>query len=808
MDVEPNISIPVFNENNHNNQPYQEKEKDLIIDFAKIGFEFRRLKKSSYSIIIASFVINNSIIDKNITIEDFILTNEFQNLLKIALIIVKRFSVDPISEIQQLVSLAHWMPNSKHFGEYVFLQTILSNSDIIVESSQMFTILECFPTLFKPLLMSRIYSSPTSLCPNTIEKLSIFKLPTITYLKNGGCSLDFIKYVLECPFLQAFSYFCEGIHSYEIIPPLSSFLYSFPQYYSVIDRLIKEKESLRYFILRVIENNPESFFNSFILFYSIIPKRINEAVLFFIQQNSSVFVDISHQIESQEILINFLLKNKFDDNVEAINFPTHLLRKAQAKSSNSIKIASIISKKGKINLNNETLEAIGTQPISNFSNKDIENLLDQYHLIRQIIINNPNFFVDLLQFKPQFTKKIVTLQNNIKELKTNVLLCQIYNNDEQLFFKCVDNDLPSSLIRLVLRMANKKVVHFPSSEFFVKLCSNKSHKKVISRFIETDFQNIAKNKDWYHIIESVNEIFLIFVRPLSKRSIHDKNLVILCKNMLIGFLQKNYNLFADQFNRFIQFLQFLVDDEVPRLFRPNTFPKYFQLQLLSLLSMHSSKINMPDQRIACFRFLISMHYDKHFYVQLDPSVRNYLFSYVIINMLYNKKTLPKIDPTFVNVNKLLVALSDDPFHHERFTPNIKKVYSSQIILNAQFIRDSFKVDQEYFQKWMFSLLLDSSNWEKDFFKNVPEFRYFVLDMMLYAFSQSYFYSIPSFLDILCAMLMNNDQNFCLPKETLKTLLFLKKNVNSDFLEKYNQLFHILNEPRYIKSFFAAFSDPF
>lgn len=283
--------------------------KRNLINFQRIGFEFRRIDKNNSPISTAALIINQSLNDPSMQLKDIINLNEYQILLKISVIFYRRFGFDPVIHFNNLISLVNWSTGN-HLGEYVFLQIILGIPNTHISCEQIHLACKLFPTLFEPIFISRIYINPDLLFTSGCPKLPSNQPITTDYLVKCGADNYMIEHFLTLTFNSSLNFLrqvCESRH-YQVLLGL---LIIRPDFFSAIENLCRD--DLFEVISQIMFSGMSNFLDTFFSNYKKIPSSIIKCVSS--NLNTSNINQYTKKISTKNYqnLFNYIFENECTD---------------------------------------------------------------------------------------------------------------------------------------------------------------------------------------------------------------------------------------------------------------------------------------------------------------------------------------------------------------------------------------------------------------------------------------------------------------------------------------------------------------
>ena len=387
-----------------------------LINFRRIGFEFRRIDQNNSPIATAALIINQSLYNPSTLLEEIIKSSEYQNLLKISLIFYRRFGSDHAAHFNNLISLVNWS-SGNHLGEYVFLQIILGIPDAQFSPEQIRLTCQLFPTLFEPIFISRIYTNPNLLFTSDCPKLPTDKPVTADYLIKCGADNFLIEKFLSLTFDSSLNFFrqiCESRRYYVLLGLLNLR----PDFFIAIENICRN--DLFDVISQIMNSGMTSFLNIFFSYYHKIPQSIIKCVSS--NLNPGNINQYARKLGKQNYqnLFNFIFENEYSEMIcDGFTFNDNFIPCVNDLYQKNPDLVLRIFKVANNNILNSTILSILISSSNDFSNLPyslIEAVLSKPDFAFDIQTDHPQFFVSILNRYPSCAMEIAEIINQKQSL--------------------------------------------------------------------------------------------------------------------------------------------------------------------------------------------------------------------------------------------------------------------------------------------------------------------------------------------------------------------------------------------------------
>ncbi|OHT02084.1 hypothetical protein TRFO_07268 [Tritrichomonas foetus] len=821
-----------------------------LIDFTRIGTECRRLQKNSSAIETAALIINHSVSDPKISLDKIIYTQSYQSLLKIVMVLYRRFSTDANIHLRNLLSLVHWS-DTIHLGEYSFIQTILS-TDIKIEGEQINLIFEIFPTLIRPILLSRIYSKPESLFVKPVKSLELFDLPNSHFLQENGMNTFLIKESLVVTYQQSLQFF------YDLLNPqtyrlLNHYLSSNPNFFTVVYSICQH--NFFDLISGLMEDNLFLFLSTFVRNYKNMPKEIFQCIYNHLDQQ--IIENYACSVGSADCsnFIHFIFENDFSTHLENISCGTKYINKALTKIYR--RYPNTIFHNFKQNdvqrLNDFVFDCIiSTSDIYQLHPDLIEGILSKPRVLSLVRHNFPKFLELALNRCPNLASNIASIihrrlrnklspnalivqrarheeSNNNYEFEDDKrferddrfnrnklerfdvpaasgiateerrdfyyqLALQIYQIDERLYLHCFQKSksIVFDLLSNFLPPRNHIYeLNFPTKQFFdecEKLSIDFMTDDELIYFFEENLVHIFHDKRWIALISSTPLLFYSFTRVLIQNQVLQNH-----NSLVVLFASNMLPTFKENSEKYLEFMYFLQKNQGN--IEIKNFPLYLRIKLVEFLNQYYENTSSYKHLFILFCPDISQ--------LLNPTLNEITNIESCVLDAFDLRTKIQFYTRFIEGNlqnpilhKTYIMLFNN---YDRFVPFHD--YFVIILNNQEEIESSLEEDPIYFNKW-FNYITSPGPWQQILNEGSFECRNFIGKVMFSCLKYPEFSTNFDFIDRLILFLNTPENtpplNIVATQSVLKVVLTLRKNVDNEIRDRYCTIFDILMNKYFYK----------
>lgn len=540
-----------------------EKETNQLINFHNLAIELRRLKKGHNPIPTFALLINQNI-NPTINYSNFYQHPQSEILINLCKIVLNRFSTHPATDSFLLIAMIKFSGNQK-LGQLILFDILISNYSILFDENLLTRLYNSNPEFLKNYFLSRIYSNPQSLNPNSIESfLPLQNYSLIQLGQNADMnSSSFLRFVVKFLFEKSFEHISDCLYNEKLFNHVANLVFYNPSFFEFSQILFPNQDNLKKLFEKLKETNPTQFLTSFLTFFT------NRTLISDIVSNLYTAGElIAHStLENLNQLLLYLRTYNRWDCVELLYNKDHNWRFALSElllefyKSNQVDYLRLYAQYHyDFFLNNYVIDEISQGHIS------VENfvyLFDKPELALQLITQDPYYIQSLLQNSDTITDTIRLLKSNPeliqrKIIDLNKIIPDIYQVNNTLFFDLFDDpqDIEAASFDLInFVMSNQPQMKFPSLDFFIQLSQKVNIMSLLPRLYESN-PNLFYHPEWRKMLASMPQILFATIQLNS----YPQD----CYILFIQYIHSQVEVLSNDIDKFCNLITFFKTTEIER----------------------------------------------------------------------------------------------------------------------------------------------------------------------------------------------------------------------------------------------------
>ena len=690
---------------------------EIQVDWALLGAECRRLGQSQSPIPTASIVFSLAVTNG----ESFFESRHYPKMVQLASVVARRFCHNPENDVRALIALMEW-GETPYIGQVVFLRAILADPSVPVDLRTIRVLYEKARDLFNLFVVSRVYSAPQSLCP----RWGSSKFATMKGLKENGCADEVMLAVLQGTFCQAASSFTKAAVDPCLFSSFARVIFGAPEFFKTLNLIYPNKEAMVQFLSDVVRDENYAFLEVFLQAIDGLPNDVVEIVAS-ILENEGKPDRICKKIRIAPHLIPKFVRFTIDHQLYpwlVAMTPMYEFEVSRALvdvgTADPEAFCHVCEKCNSRIVNAVMAEIVSTKPLGSWSLPVIKLCLSKSDIWMVILRRDASCLIELVQSRPETAQVVCSLlsarqQGGVNEdvstlvadhnLRQVLLEADpsaywtILGAKERVRFR---NDVLDSLV-------SDPFYPFPPLSLFEMFEGGEKGMEFWPSFFKENFDAVISKSQWIVPLTRVPSLFYNFI-PVLRAKIphadsrgHMNGLISYGMRLFQRFVEYFYSSLCTSYPHFLELASLLTHQDKTSPFRFDRLPMVVQLKIYTAFGNQCKKSNIGKDRGLLWAFLIQLSQNEKILEMTPYSARNKIFHKIICSQLGNRQ-LASNPESFWYLVWFLFEFCDDPFQHQRFSPNMLDFFLEMTVQNCDVLREKLMSKPKLRAKWVRSMI--------------------------------------------------------------------------------------------------------